>query len=575
VVITGASDFEKDWQAYAQKKLTPFQERIDIAWFSGLPMEELLARTSELSRDTIIFYIGVFQDGAGRRYFAPDVARSIVEVARAPVYGVYSTYLDTGIVGGYMDTFEAVGRETARLGLRVLNGENPDRIAPYEAETHRYIVDWRQLQRWEFSARNLPANTEIRFKPPALWQQHKPEILTVLAILFLQSLLLIKFTFEVRRRRLAEKSLVASKEQMDLTAEAMNMGMWIWDAGTETVWTTENCRKLFGLTEAEALREQGFFNHIHPEDRERCKRIADEAVEFNRPFELECRTTREDGTTRWLHARGSPRCDAAGKVERILGIVTDITQRKHAELEAQEQRKQLTHLSRVSVLGALSGALAHELNQPLTAILSNTQAALRMLSRKTVDLKEIRQILQDILQDDKRAGDVIRHLRALLKKDDTQSQPLDANSVVSNALEISNSDLILKNVKVHANLAKHLPLINGDSIQLQQVVLNLIVNAVESMNGNTDERVLTLTSARGSNGYIRFSVTDTGHGIARADLEKLFEPFVTTKALGLGLGLPICRWIISAHGGQLWAESDPLGGAVFHVELPLHKEINA
>jgi nitrogen-specific signal transduction histidine kinase len=249
---------------------------------------------------------------------------------------------------------------------------------------------------------------------------------------------------------------------------------------------------------------------------------------------------------------------------------TDITGRKQAELAARLHQQELAHLTRVAMLGELSGALAHELNQPLTAILSNAQAGQRLLAREPVDLAEVRDILHDIAEDDRRAGEVIKRLRAMLKKDEVKSLPLDLNELVEEVIDFSHSDLITRNVALTVELAPALPPVLGDRVQLQQVLLNLVLNACEAMKAKpTWERRLTMATAPDADDGVRVSVVDRGTGIPADELERVFEPFFTTKEHGLGLGLSICRSIVAAHGGRLWAGNNENGGATFHLTLPL------
>jgi PAS domain S-box-containing protein len=253
----------------------------------------------------------------------------------------------------------------------------------------------------------------------------------------------------------------------------------------------------------------------------------------------------------------------------FITTIRDVTERRRAEREAQEQRQLLTHLGRVAVLGELSGALAHELSQPLTAILSNAQAARRMLAREPVDLGEIDEILKDIASADQRAGEVIRRLRAMFKRGESNRQLLDLNEVTREALDFARSDLLTRHVQVTTRLAPDLSKIRGDSVQIQQVLLNLIVNGCEAMVGNDpNDRTLIIETTVVDRDTVAISVLDNGSGIRTDILDQVFEPFVTTKQGGLGLGLTICRSIATAHGGQLWAGNNSTGGSAFRLLLP-------
>jgi PAS domain S-box-containing protein len=278
---------------------------------------------------------------------------------------------------------------------------------------------------------------------------------------------------------------------------------------------------------------------------------------------------RPDGMHTYLWVR-FPLLDPLGNVYAVCGIATDITSHKRAGMEIEQQRNELAHLARVMTLSELSGSLAHELNQPLAIILTNAQAAQRLLAQQPPDLAEARDILADIVSEDERAGEVIKRLRALLKPGQTHMQPISANELVEDVLRIARSDLIERSINVDRALDGSGPTIVGDRVQLQQVLLNLILNAGDAMAVNPPpRRRLTIGTAH-CDGTVRVSVSDTGCGLPQ-NAERVFEPFYTTKREGLGLGLPICRSIISVHNGRLWAEpnvGDARSGTTFYVELP-------
>jgi len=288
-------------------------------------------------------------------------------------------------------------------------------------------------------------------------------------------------------------------------------------------------------------------------------------------YEVEHRVRKPTGEWMWIHTRGEIVArNAAGRAVRMAGVNEDITARKLAEEQAEQRRAELAHLSRVAMLGELSGALAHELNQPLTAILSNAQAAQRFLAAGVQNVGEVREILDDIVEDDKRAGAVIRGLRVLLKKEEVAYHRLDLNAVALDVLRLMRSDLLNRNFRWSTDLCSELPVVLGDGIQLQQVLLNLVMNACDAMADNLgDERRLEVRTARGGDGSVIASVSDRGRGIPPADLERIFEPFVTTKSNGMGLGLSVCRTIVDAHGGSIVVSSEPGKGSTFTVVLPL------
>ena len=252
----------------------------------------------------------------------------------------------------------------------------------------------------------------------------------------------------------------------------------------------------------------------------------------------------------------------------VLVSITDITERKRADRESALQRDELAHLSRVVLLAELSGSLAHELNQPLTAILSNAQAAVRFLAHSPPNLEEVRESLANIVENDKRAGEVIRRLRAMLRKDRADHRRLDMNDVVLDVLRIIRSDLLNRNVEVVLDLEPTLPPIEGDRVQLQQVLLNLVMNGTDAMADVRAGRQIKLHTHTTDAGGVQVSVTDIGRGIPEEDIERIFSPFVTTKATGIGLGLAVCVSIIHTHRGTIWAANNPARGATVHFRVP-------
>jgi two-component system sensor kinase FixL len=276
------------------------------------------------------------------------------------------------------------------------------------------------------------------------------------------------------------------------------------------------------------------------------------------------------GKIRWLQTVKRPILAADGSGNQVLGASSDITRRKQTELELQEQRAEIAHVARVSTMGELAASLAHELNQPLTAILSNAQAALRFMSSKPAHLDDVREILEDIVKDNSRAGEVIRRMRALAKKEALEFASLDLASLIRDVVLLLHSDAILQNVNIVLELDDDLPAVRGDKVQLQQVVLNLMLNAFDAMRDSpVSKRSVKLRLEANGAGLLQASVRDCGTGLSGDKLDKIFQPFYTTKGEGLGMGLSICRSIIEAHGGRLWAENNPDYGATFYFTVPI------
>jgi C4-dicarboxylate-specific signal transduction histidine kinase len=252
----------------------------------------------------------------------------------------------------------------------------------------------------------------------------------------------------------------------------------------------------------------------------------------------------------------------------ILVSIIDISERRLNERRAATQRDQIAHLSRVAMLGEISGSLAHELNQPLAAILSNAQAAQRLLARDPPQIQAVNEILADIVTSDRRAGAVIERLRSMLRKEDVKHALLDLNHVAEDSLRLMHSDLIDRRVSVDTSFAQNLPPVSGDRVQLQQVMLNLLINGCDAVAGRGREARLHVSSRVTERGSVAIAISDNGDGIAPQDIERIFEPFVTSKSHGIGLGLAICRSIVEAHGGRLWASNNASRGATMEFELP-------
>ena len=387
---------------------------------------------------------------------------------------------------------------------------------------------------------------------------------------------------EALRAAQLSDDLRESEARMTLAAEAAGFGVWMWSIARNQIWGSERWLRLFGFAPDATVTFENIMQRIHPEDREGVERAVRHALEDRIDYVGEYRVVLPDHTQRWVVARGRVYPDTQGKPVRMMGATTDITARKQAEENAQRQHEELAHLSRVTTVSELSGSLAHELNQPLAIILTNAQAAQRLLAQQPPDLAEAREILADIVSEDQRAGQVIQRLRSLLKHGETSLQPLTVNALVEEVLQLSRNSLIGHGITVHRSLAPNVPQVQGDHIQLQQVLLNLILNACDAMSANpTAARHLTVATAH-RDGAVRISLSDTGCGLP-PDVERIFDPFYTTKKHGLGLGLPICRSIVTAHKGRLWAEAQATagappatttasGGATFHLELPAAKE---
>ena len=404
---------------------------------------------------------------------------------------------------------------------------------------------------------------------PFLSQAPAENVLALQSFLLVVATPLLLLAAAIAEERRAQDALRASEARMALTAESAQFVLWDWDIAQDKVWFTDAGRRLLGLQEGDSVQHSTLAGRVHPEDREMRDAAIRRTLADGAEYESEFRLLLPDGSVRWITARGR----APGKAgpRHVLGVSMDITRQKQAAEEAQMQRRELAYLARVATVNTLSGSLAHELSQPLTSILSNAQAGLRFMAKDPPELGEVRDILENIVSEDQRAGQIIHRLRHLLRRDEVSLQAVDVPDTLADLLRLARSDLLARRVSVETRVAGEPPRAMTDQVQLQQVLLNLVFNACDAMAGMPAvQRVLEVSIAV-VEGDLRVSVLDRGSGLPE-DLEVVFQPFHTTKDDGLGLGLAISRTLISAHKGRLWCEHREGGGAVFHVSLPLAAE---
>ena len=399
-----------------------------------------------------------------------------------------------------------------------------------------------------------------------------------------------------RALREAEEHVELSQAQEALRrneaylAEAQRLshtGSFGWDfAGGKIYWSQETFR-IFGYDAATEPTLELLLNRTHPEDRALVRQAIDRIWRERKDFDFEHRLLMPDGSVKQLRVVGRPSKTESGSIE-FVGAVTDITERRRAEEELHQAQAELAHVSRVTTLGELTASISHEINQPLAAVVNNANAGLRWLSGDSPDIAEAIQAIQHIVRDGKRASDVILRMRALFKKAPTTKERFDINEAIEEVILLTRSEAQRNRVSVRIELAKDLPLIFGDKVQLQQVMLNLFINAIEAMSATEGgQRQLSVSSQKTAKPpteandrtgepltpcadwtNVLISVRDSGPGLTPKSLDHLFDAFYTTKPKGLGMGLAISRSIIQAHGGRLQAAPNDGPGATFWFTLP-------
>ena len=441
VIVTGAAKPDRDFEAQLRNDAPSFKDRATVEFLVALPAREVLRRLGELGDDAVVITPGMFQDGGGRDLTPYDSVQAMAAASRAPVYGSFSSHMGAGIVGGYMPSFEAIGRQAGGVVTELLAGAELGSLRLPEVVPQTLNVDWRQIRRWGIPESAIPRDAVVHFKPPTLLEAYRSQVIAAAGVLALQAGLIGWLLVEHRRRRLAE-----SAEQM--------------------------------------------------------------------------------------------------------------------------RRLELAHASRVAVVGELAGSIAHEINQPLGAILSNADAADLILESGGDRREELRAILADIRRDDVRASEVIRRLRTALAKHEFERKPFELNEAVREIESALGAEARRRQSTLEIRPAPTPITVVGDRIEIQQVLINVALNGLQAVADLPENRRTVVVSVVDGAGRADVTVRDRGHGIAPEHLPRLFEAFFTTKQGGMGLGLSIARTLVEAHGGRVWAENDPGEGAVFHVELP-------
>ena len=356
--------------------------------------------------------------------------------------------------------------------------------------------------------------------------------------------------------------------RLDLAAQAGGMGFWEWRADSRGLWIAGQLRRLLGLEPSERVSVDQWLARVHPEDRAATEAAFVNCTTRGRRFTIEYRVKTPDGSPRWIAAQGQAELNALGKPVLVRGIALDTTAQNQAILDRDKARRELSHAGRVSMLGQLASSLAHELNQPLGAILRNAEAAGILLQADIPDLQELREITEDIQRDDRRAGKVISRLRSLLRDHAIQADQVDFAELVDEVLDLLRTEAISRGVRLAADLNHGNTSVRGDSIHLQQVLLNLVMNGLDAAGQGKADRYVLIRSRLRDDRMLEVSVEDSGPGVPPAEASQVFEPFHTTKPAGMGLGLSICRTIVEAHGGRIWLDDRASGkGAVFRFTL--------
>jgi PAS domain S-box-containing protein len=381
--------------------------------------------------------------------------------------------------------------------------------------------------------------------------------------------LIRRLAADLREHERKQQQLRRHMGYLSLGQQITPTGSWAWNCSSgELFWSREHFR-IFGLDPTHTkVSYPLFIEMVHPEERARVEREFLQAVGSGRDFEGEYRIACSDGVVKHLHSRAYPVFGKTGELTEYVGTVADVTERRHGEGSAGGMQAELARASRAITLGQLMASIAHEVNQPLAALVTNANAALHWLAWEKPQIEKAQQALARIVRDANRASEIIARIRGLVRKSDAKRNPLSLNSVVHEVIVLLKAELRGNNITVRTDLAERLAPIRGDRVQILQVLLNLIMNAIEAMSAvTTRPRLLSVATAADGAGVV-VSVEDRGIGLDERVLERVFEPFYSNKPQGMGIGLAISRSIIEAHGGRLWALRNIVSGATFRFRLP-------
>jgi C4-dicarboxylate-specific signal transduction histidine kinase len=618
VVVTGAGPSDRLQADDARIQLAG--QPLEVTYLENMPLDGVLERLRQLPPRSAVILGGFLRDSTGRRFAPTETTPLIAAASRAPVYGTSETQFGLGVVGGRLVSFELQGRRGAEVAAKMLRGERPP---PLQADTLTSRFDARRLQRWNLDPRRLPQGSIVEYQRPSISGTYGPYIAAGVVVLVLQSWLIVLLLANRAERRRAQQTLAAELRFETLISDLLaslltrspsaaatgiqdalarigdhldvdRVALAEKDAENEAVqlvhvWVRPGIPGIplsigwssFPWMAAELLAGRVVrISSRHPlpphahVDRE-CMATYETRSAFAVPLIVEdtvvgvlsCATVRRE--REWPDS-------LLERMQLLADVFASELARRRAEIAArqteerfEQQRRELAHALRLNTLGELGASLAHEINQPLSAILLNARTLSGLITSGTPEGTAVHEILSDIVADARRAGDIIASLRALARKDEIVHSELDLDALIDEVMALVHQTFVRRGITVHRVHGPARALVKGDRIQLQQVFLNLFLNASEALDTNQyGQRELTISTSRPAPGLLEVAVRDNGAGAAGVDTERMFQRFVTTKPTGLGMGLAISRSITTLHGGRIYAKANTDQGLTVYVELP-------
>jgi len=690
VMITGLSDLDNLWNPVVASETHRLDGKVTVDYWKGLPLPELLARSATLPDDTAILYLSYLRGPDGNAVSAHHIASELSKAASVPVFGVYESYLGTGVTGGKVSDPAAYGRAAAGIVHRLMDGETSQQIGRLPSPPQRFVFDARQLKRWQISRRSLPESSDVWFATRSVWSAYPRAMTAIFVGVLLQSILITGFLLNHIRRKRVEAALKQSESRFRQVVQSQrDMVCRYTDQGVLTFVNDAYC-DYFGKSRDDLIG-QSFFQLIpedrHPEVRAKLRELLHE----KQTIIYEHQVVRPDGCIGWMQWEDYPVLNDRGEIVELQGIGRDITKRREmvdelrqseerfagifhgspaaigiirqrdgtlvevntswekffgiprekaigatlseigllnnpksekkfrlfldsgktlegfeqrlvtpdghvrwmslsckmvtlegdpcyivmskditGQKEAEDARLSLAKATKLAMLGELTASIAHEVNQPLGAILSNADTADILLRQENPPLPEILQILTDIRRDDIRASEIIKRVRNMVSKHEIRMSRVDLNEVLKDVEDLISHETRRNGIKIVRELAPDLPPVNADRIQIEQIMMNLVLNAIDALNAVPPNlRWIIIRSSVGLANSVEASVEDNGPGIKEEAMPRIFDSFFTTKDTGMGLGLALSRSIAEAHGGGLAAENNSHGGATVRLILPV------
>jgi PAS domain S-box-containing protein len=481
---------------------------------------------------------------------------------------------------GYVETVKGTWADSARghgpLGTAIRTGK-PCWTRDIQRDANFAIWKGEALKRGYGSSIALPLRSDgdpfgafsLYAAEPDAFNEGTLEQFTELANNLAYGVMALRTRAERKR---AEDRLRRSETYLAEGERLSHTGSWALNIASGDLFCSQENYRIFGLDPGTAMNRNSLTQLYHPEDRVRVKRAIDAAIIEGRDFEMDSRIVLRDGSVKHVQTVGHPIFNESGELTEFIGVVMDTTERKRSEEALREAQAELARVARATTMGELTASIAHEVNQPLAAVVTNAGACLRWLAAETPDLDEARAAARDIARDANRASDVIARIRGLLKKGEPVTVELNVNDIIREIILLTQGEVLRRDASLVTELADGLPAVSADRVQLQQLLLNLLLNALDAMSGVTDRpRVLRIRTSTDDPAAIRVALRDSGVGLNPEQMERLFEAFYTTKPEGMGMGLSISRSIVEMHGGRLWATPNDGFGATFQFTLPIEQ----